>query len=119
VIGAAVGAVVGGLAGKAVAEAVDPTVEAAYWRDNFGSRDYSSTGSYESFRPAYGLAVDRFERYPNQTFDDVESALARDWPDRRMDSTLEWNAARPAARDAWDRLRGPTDQSLTVEGLGH
>jgi hypothetical protein len=115
VIGAAVGAVVGGLAGKAVAEAIDPTAEEAYWRDNFGTRDYASSGSYESFRPAYGLAVDSFDRHPNKTFDDVESSLAREWPDRRMDSTLDWNVARPAARDAWDRLRDPKGASLATE----
>lgn len=119
VIGAAVGAVVGGLAGKAVAEAIDPTTEEAYWRENFGTRDYAVGGNYESFRPAYGLAADRFAQYPNKTFDDVESALAREWPDRRMDSTLEWNDARPAARDAWDRLRQPYVPALAVEGLGH
>ncbi len=119
VIGAAVGAVMGGLAGKAVAEAIDPTAEAAYWRENFASRDYAASGNYESFRPAYGLAVDRFDQYPNKTFDDVESSLAREWPDRRMDSTLDWNDARPAARDAWDRLRQPYVPALAVEGLGH
>lgn len=119
VIGAAVGAVVGGLAGKAVAEAIDPTVEDAYWRDNFSTREYATAGNYESFRPAYGLAADRFDRYPGKTFEDVETALAREWPDRRMDSTLEWNDARPAARDAWDRLRKPYATSLAVEGVGH
>lgn len=119
VVGAAVGAVIGGLAGKAVAEAVDPTAEAAYWRDNFGTRDYASAGSYDSFRPAYGLAVDRFDRWPDKTFDDVESALAREWPGQRADSTLEWNDARPAARDAWDRLRKPYVTALASEGLGH
>ena len=40
VVGAAVGAVVGGLAGKGVAEAIDPTVEDAYWRENFKRRPY-------------------------------------------------------------------------------
>jgi len=118
-IGAAVGAVIGGLAGKAVAESIDPTAEEAYWRDNFGTRDYASAGSYESFRPAYGLAVERFELHPNKTFDDVESALARDWPDRRSDSTLDWNVARPAARDAWDRLRRPDASLIGHESVGH
>ena len=119
IIGAAVGAVVGGLAGKAVAEAIDPTAEDAYWRENFSTRDYARSANYESFRPAYGLAADRFSRYPNKTFDDVESSLARDWPQHRADSALEWSDARPAARDAWDRLRQPYVTSLASEGLGH
>ncbi len=43
-VGAAIGAVVGGVAGafagKSVAEAIDPTVEDAYWRDEYQRRDY-------------------------------------------------------------------------------
>ena len=42
VVGAAVGAVAGGLAGKGIAEQIDPTVEDAYWRDNYSSRPMSS-----------------------------------------------------------------------------
>lgn len=118
-IGAAVGAVIGGLAGKAIAEAVDPTAEEAFWRDNFGTRDYASAASYESFRPAYGLATDHYMRTPKLSFDEVEPSLARDWADYRDQSTLEWNDARPAARDAWERLRQPYVTSLAVEGLGH
>ena len=117
-IGAAVGAVIGGLAGKAFAEAIDPTAEEAYWRDTFGTRDYASAGSYESFRPAYGLAVASFELHPDKTFDDVESALAREWPERRMQSSLDWDVARPAARDAWDRLRQPDGAPLGGQSVG-
>ena len=40
VVGGAIGAVAGGLAGKGVAEKVDPTVESAYWRDNYSTRPY-------------------------------------------------------------------------------
>ena len=59
VIGAAVGAIIGGLAGKGVAEAIDPTVEAAYWRDNFANRPYVENGSsYDDYGPAYGYGVD-------------------------------------------------------------
>lgn len=44
VVGAVVGAFSGGLAGKGVAEAIDPTVEDAYWRDNYNSRPYADAG---------------------------------------------------------------------------
>src|SRR4051812_5760553 len=57
-VGAAVGAVVGGLAGKGVAESIDPTVEDAYWRENYASRDYVEPGrSYSDYGPAYGYGV--------------------------------------------------------------
>jgi len=37
-IGVTVGAVVGGLAGKGIAETIDPSAEAAYWREHPQSR---------------------------------------------------------------------------------
>src|SRR2546423_536055 len=44
-IGAAVGAVVGGLAGKGIAEKIDPTLEEAYWRENYIRRPYVTQGA--------------------------------------------------------------------------
>jgi hypothetical protein len=50
-VGAA-GAIVGGLAGKGVAESIDPTVEDAYWRENYATRDYPTPGrSFEDVEP--------------------------------------------------------------------
>src|SRR5215218_8814958 len=42
VAGAVVGAVAGGLAGKGIAEKIDPTLEDAYWREQYTSRPYYS-----------------------------------------------------------------------------
>lgn len=82
-LGAAIGAVVGGLAGKGVAEAIDPTRESAYWSENFSGRDYVEHGS---------------------SFDDVESEMSSDWATNRGASSLSWERARHAARDAWNRI---------------
>ncbi len=81
-IGAAVGAVVGGLAGKGIAEQIDPTVEDAYWRDNYSSRPYVSGGSYDDYGPAYSYGVNSYSKYAGRDFDDVESDLSRDWDTR-------------------------------------
>ena len=110
-IGAAVGAIVGGLAGKGVAEAVNPTREDAYWRSNYVDRPYfDGSKTFEDYGPAYGLAVNKYPGYADRRFEDVESDLSADWPSSRGASSLDWNEAKPAARDAWDRLRTP-DQS--------
>jgi len=102
-IGAAVGAVVGGLAGKVVAEEVDPTAELAYWRENYATRDYVHPARrFEDYAPAYDYGVRRYQA--DRPFDDLEPDLAGDWDKARGNSDLEWNDARPAARDAWDRL---------------
>src|SRR5690348_3636993 len=52
-IGGAAGAIAGGLAGKAAAEKVNPTVEDAYWRENYRTTTYARADSYDRWRPAY------------------------------------------------------------------
>jgi len=104
-VGAAIGAVVGGLAGKGVAEAIDPTREHAYWSENFSGRDYVEKGSsFDDYGPAYDYGVDARGQYPGRGFDDIESDLSRDWATRRGASSLSWERAKHAARDAWNRI---------------
>ena len=106
VIGGIVGGVGGGLAGKGVAEAVNPTAEDAYWRENYKDRDYVDTERYEDYQPAYRIGWEScaVNRPQGRTFGQVESDLQREWPTRRGGSTLGWDKARNAARDAWDRV---------------
>jgi hypothetical protein len=112
-IGAAVGAVAGVVAGKAVAQAVDPGAEEAYWRDNYSGRPYvTSDAPYDDYGPAYRYGVDAFGRYPERQFDEVEPELGRDWGSSRGRSTLEWDNARHATRDAWDRLSNTVERAI-------
>lgn len=104
-VGAAVGAVVGAMAGKGVAKAADPALEDAYWRDNYSSRPYVNSGaSYDEYSPAYRYGVESYSRYPNRSFDEVEPELSRDWGTARGNSSLEWEHAKHATRDAWHRV---------------
>ena len=106
IVGAAVGAVIGGLAGKGVAEAFDPTVEEAYWRDNYSNRPYvAPDASFADFGPAYGYGLNASGLHPTRSFDDAEKELAQGWEGARGTSALEWENARNATRDAWDRVR--------------
>ncbi|MEO6035321.1 MAG: hypothetical protein ABIQ35_08710 [Verrucomicrobiota bacterium] len=102
-VGAAVGAVVGGLAGKGVAEAIDPTAENAYWEKNYRNRSYvTENDSYDSYRPAYETGYHGFGRHAGKRYDDVERELQSDYTARK--GTLPWDKAKPAVRDAWDRV---------------
>jgi phage tail tape-measure protein len=104
-VGGAVGAVVGGLAGKGVAEAVNPTVEDAYWRDNYKTRPYIDQGAqYDAYQPAYRYGWESYGRHEGRTFDEVESELGRDWEARADRGRLSWDKARHAVRDAWERI---------------
>ncbi len=107
VVGGAIGAVVGGLAGKGVAEAVNPTLEDGYWRDNYQSRPYAKADrGYETYRPAYQYGWEARGQHAGRNFNEVESELASGWSKARGTSNLEWNDAKHATRDAWDRVDG-------------
>jgi len=113
VIGAAIGAVVGGLAGKGIAESIDPTAEDAYWRDNFSDRSYvDSTLAYDDYRPAYGYGVSAYQKHAGGKFEDVEVDLSRGWAQARGTSSLEWESARSATRDAWNRVSDTAERAL-------
>lgn len=105
VVGAVVGGVAGGLAGKSLAENIDPTLEEAYWEENFSSRPYYNQDStFDEYRPAYRYGVDSHTRYRGRSFEAAEPELAAKWETSRGKSTLGWEKAKLAARDAWDRI---------------
>ncbi len=111
-IGAAVGAVVGGLAGKGVAESIDPTREDAYWRENYSKRPYAGGKSYDDFGPAYAYGVGSYARLGGRSFDEAESDLSRGWASARGKSTLTWDNAKHATRDAWNRLSDGVERAV-------
>jgi hypothetical protein len=105
VAGAVIGGVAGGLAGKEVAEQIDPSVEEHHWRNEYPMRDYyDPTVGYEEVGPAYQYGWESRAEYGERKWDDVEPDLAHEWNERRGKSTLDWGRARPATRDAWDRV---------------
>jgi hypothetical protein len=106
-VGAALGAVAGGVAGafagKAIAEKVNPTEEDAFWRENYDGRPYVKKGaSYEDYEPAYRYGWETRTKHTGMNFDEVESHLRSGW--KNTNSGLGWDAARPAVRDAWQRI---------------
>lgn len=104
-IGAAAGTLAGAAAGKGVAERIDPTGEVEYWRTTAPTRPYY-TGEHDFQRDYAGVyqagAVARGE-YPNESWEDAERRLQAQWDADRGDSRLDWDRARPAAQDAWER----------------
>ena len=103
VIGAAVGAVAGGLAGKAVAEKLDPTVIDDYWKDRYSREPYYEREmSFDDYRPSYQLGAEARQRYPERSFDEVESDLSREYETARGTSRLSWEKAKRSARAAWE-----------------
>lgn len=109
-VGAAVGAVAGAVMGK---KAADPAIEDKYWRENHGTRPYARKDvEYDHYSPAYRAGVESYNRNQGRSFDEVEPELQRDWGRARGNSSLEWEHARPAARDAWDRVSNATERAI-------
>ncbi len=109
-VGLVAGAIAGGLAGKGVAEKIDPTVEDGYWKENYSKRKYVDKDvPFEKYQPAYRTGYEGVTRYPGKKYSDVESDLKRDYEKSRGTVGLEWDKAKHATRDAWERLenRGP------------
>ena len=104
VIGGVVGAVAGAATGKGLAEAINPTVEEAYWRDNYMTRPYVSGEPYDVYGPAYRYGWESRSKYADRKFDEVESDLKRDWDKTEHATKLGWDKAKEATRDAWHRV---------------
>jgi len=105
-VGGAIGAIAGGLIGKGVAEGIDPTVEEAYWRDNYNTRPYYDTNyTYDDdYLPAYRYGWETRKTHHDKRYDDVSNDLESGWNNARGKSRLEWEKAKLATRDAWHRV---------------
>lgn len=111
-VGVVVGAVAGGLIGKGVAEGIEPSRHHAYWRANYKTQPYVLDGAtYEQYAPAYQHGWESRAAFGGKSFEDAEEHLGRSWDDRRGESTLSWEEAKPAVKDGWVRATemGPWD----------
>ena len=114
-VGAAVGAVVGAVAGAVMGHnaKVDPVAEDNYWRDNYSSRPYVTSGkTYDEYQPAYRYGADSYTKYPDRSFDEIEPELSRDWSTARGTSSMEWEHAKHATRDAWHRVGNAAERAI-------
>jgi hypothetical protein len=101
--GVAIGGVVGALAGKGVAQEINPTTEDVYWSENYKTCSYIKEGdTYEAYGPAYRHGIDAYSKYQGKNFDSVEPELKDEWD--LSGQSLPWHKARPATRDAYERL---------------
>ena len=90
----------------------DPTREDAYWRDNYASRPYVDAGaSYDDFGPAYAYGVTPTAPTPAAT-GTTSSPSCRSLDVMRGRSTLDWDRAKHATRDAWDRVSDAVERAV-------
>jgi hypothetical protein len=109
IVGGAIGAVAGGAAGHAAGEAVNPTVEGAYWSENYKTRPYYRNGqSYVDYEPGYRYGWESGARleYRGRKFGEVEGELEKGWEGAKGSTARTWAQTRDITRDAWDRVHG-------------
>lgn len=112
VAGAAIGGALGGLGGKAAGEAANPTIEDAYWRENYKNRPYAKDfGSYDDLAPAYRYGWESATVNRGQSFEDAEPTLRNNWDKVRGKSNTTWDKAKEAVKDAWSRVTPGKDRN--------
>ena len=81
--------------------------EDTYWRSNYRNRPYATSNQeYDYYQPGYRFGYEAANRYPNRSWNDVESDLSRDWNKFEHRGTSTWEQMKDAVRDAWDRITG-------------
>ena len=104
-VGGTIGAVAGGAAGHGLAEQVDPTIEDAYWRENYKTRPYVDTARpYKEYQGAYKYGWEAKASNPDKSWDAAQADLERGWDRAKGASSLAWRDAKSATRDAWHRI---------------
>ena len=116
VIGAIAGGIGGGYAGNEIAHAIDPEAEDSFWASSYSSRPYvGKNTSYTQYRPAYRYGVSAATRVEGKTFEEVEADLRKGWGHSHGKSRMSWEDARPAVRDAYDRVLGRHREHRTAD----
>lgn len=99
--------------GSFAGSTIDANSEETYWRDNYSTRPYVTTGTpFNEYRTAYRYGVDAHTRFPGRKWDDAESDLGRDWDRFKGTSSLKWENAKHAARDAWQRVKDAMERAM-------
>jgi len=112
-VGAVIGAGIGAGTGHTIAAQINPKGEDLYWRQNYSTRPYVVSGSdYNTYQPAYQYGVDSYVQHQGKSFDEVESDLGENWNNIRGGSNLGWDDAKPATRDAYNRLHIREDEAV-------
>lgn len=92
---------------------VDTNAEEAYWRQNYVNRPYVVEGTaFTEYKPAYRFGADAHTRHAGKSFDEAEAELGQEWDHFKGTSSLTWDQAKLAARDAWHRVKDAMERAM-------
>ena len=86
----------------------DPAHEDSFWRGAYADRPYVDGATYDDFGPAYAYGVSSYHAHAGHghSFEDIEGDMEDGWHRAKGGSSLTWERAKHAVKDAWDRLTG-------------
>jgi hypothetical protein len=92
----------------------DWETEDAYWQSAYPERPYARADrSYEYYRAAYRYGTERATQWQGREWSDAERDLTDAWPKTGDESSPTWDEIKEAVRDAWDRVRGDSEDDRT------
>jgi len=101
------------LAGSLVTLGPDWEAEDAYWQSAYPERPYARADrGYEYYRSAYQFGVDRAMEWRGRDWNDAERELEQRWS-ASTETSGSWEEMRDAVRDAWDHVRGSSQDDRT------
>jgi hypothetical protein len=84
-----------------------------YFRRSYTSRPYYETGkTYDEYEPAYKYGHSLRSRYSGRNFNDIETDVSSDWEAHRGRSSLTWERAKLAVKDAFERMGDKMDNAV-------
>jgi hypothetical protein len=92
----------------------DWQTEDAYWQSAYPERPYARADrSYEFYRSAYRYGAERSARWSGREWAQAERDLREGWSAVDTESPSSWEEMKHAVRDAWDRVRGRSNDDRT------
>ena len=92
----------------------DWETEDAYWQSAYPERPYARADrGYEYYRSAYRYGTERATTWRGREWRDAERHLREGWSTFTDETSGSWEEMKDAVRDAWDHVRGTSDDDRT------
>ena len=89
-----------------LASRADYDADEEFWRTQYRNRPYYQPNTeYSDYEPAYRCGYTA-RRNCQKKFDELGDDLEREWNKVKGKSSLAWEHAKAAIRDAWDKVTG-------------
>lgn len=83
------------------------------FRRDYTDRPYYEAGTpYDEYEPAYQYGHSLRGRHAGRRFDEIEEDARRDWDTNRGRSSLSWDRAKHAVRDAYERMSDKLERAM-------